>query len=291
MFAEIFSILAPVFVCVGIGYGWSRSGRPFDVPLVTAIVTYFATPCLVFYALANVELDVTKLYDIGVAAIAANILFVGVGAGVLALFKLSQRTYLQSLSFPNVGNVGLPLCLLAFGPEGLALAVTFFAVYVILQLTVGVAFVAGSFSVKSLLTMPVIPATVLACMFLFAGIEVPKWINNTTDLIGGLTIPLMLFTLGVSLASLKVTRLNRALALSLLRAVMGVGVGLGLVAVLELDGIAAGVVILQCAMPTAVFCYLFAQLYNRDAEEVAGLVITSNVIGFASLPALLWYVL
>ncbi len=291
MFVEIFSILAPVFVCVGIGYGWSRSGRPFDVPLVTAIVTYFAIPCLVFYTLANVRLDVTKLYDMGLAAIAANILFVAIGGSVLALFKLRQRVYLQSLSFPNIGNVGLPLCLLAFGQEGLALGIIFFAVYVMFQLTIGVAFVAGSFSVKSLLAMPIIPATLLACVFLFGAIEVPKWINNTTEMIGGLTIPLMLFTLGVSLASLEVKRLNRAAGLALLRAVMGFAVGLGLVEVLALDGIAAGVVILQCAMPTAVFCYLFAQLYNQEPEEVAGLVIMSNVIGFASLPALLWYVL
>ena len=291
MFAEIFSILAPVFVCVGIGYGWSKSGRPFDVPLVTAIVTYFATPCLVFYALANVQLDVTQLYGTGLAAIAANILFVAIGAAVLALFGLRQRVYLQSLSFPNVGNIGLPLCLLAYGQEGLALAITFFAVYVMLQLTIGVAFVAGSFSVKSFLTMPIIPATVLACVFLFGAIEVPKWINSTTEMIGNLTIPLMLFTLGVSLASLEVKRLNRAAGLALLRAVMGFAVGLGLVEILELDGVAAGVVILQCAMPTAVFCYLFAQLYNREPEEVAGLVIMSNFIGFASLPALLWYVL
>ena len=291
MFVEIFSILAPIFVCVGIGYGWSRSGRPFDVPLVTAIVTYFAIPCLVFYTLANVKLDVTKLYDMGLAAIAANILFVAIGGSVLALFKLRQRVYLQSLSFPNIGNVGLPLCLLAFGQEGLALGIIFFAVYVMFQLTIGVAFVAGSFSVKSLLAMPIIPATLLACVFLFGAIEVPKWINNTTEMIGDLTIPLMLFTLGVSLASLEVKRLNRAAGLALLRAVMGFAVGLGLVEVLALDGIAAGVVILQCAMPTAVFCYLFAQLYNQEPEEVAGLVIMSNVIGFASLPALLWYVL
>ena len=291
MFAEIFSILAPVFICVGIGYGWSRSGRPFDVPLVTAIVTYFAIPCLVFYTLANVQLDVTKLYDMGLAAIAANIIFVAIGAGVLALLKLRQRVYLQSLSFPNVGNVGLPLCLLAFGQEGLALGIIFFAVYVMFQLTVGVAFVAGSFSVKSLLAMPIIPATLLACVFLFGTIDVPKWINNTTQMIGGLTIPLMLFTLGVSLASLEVKSLNRAVGLALLRAVMGFAVGLGLVEVLALDGIAAGVVILQCAMPIAVFCYLFAQLYNQEPEEVAGLVIMSNFIGFATLPALLWYVL
>mgnify|MGYP000324307530 CR=1 FL=1 len=122
MFSVIFSILAPVFICVGIGYGWSKSGKEFDTSLVTSIVTYFATPCLVFYALAKVELDFASLWEMGLAALIANGAFVILGSLVLAAFKLPQRAFLQALSWPNVGNVGLPLCLLAFGEEGLALA-------------------------------------------------------------------------------------------------------------------------------------------------------------------------
>lgn len=291
MFTVIFSILAPVFICVAIGYGWSKSGKAFDTPLVTAIVTYFGTPCLVFYALATVALDLSILWDMGLAALIANLAFVLIGGAVLAAFRLPQRAFLQALSWPNIGNVGLPLCMLAFGDEGLALAIAFFTVYVVLQMTVGVAFVSGSFSPRALLRMPIIPATVCASIFLFSDTEVPAWLLNTTKLIGDLTIPLMLFTLGVSLASLKMASLKIALGLSTLRLGMGFGVGLGIVWVMGLSGPAAGVVILQCAMPAAVFCYLFAQLYDQRPDEVAGLVILSTFMGFATLPALLWYVL
>tara|TARA_R110002167_G_scaffold55975_7_gene159101 strand:+ start:2785 stop:3660 length:876 start_codon:yes stop_codon:yes gene_type:complete len=291
MFAVIFSILAPIFVCVGIGYGWSKSGKDFDTSLVTAIVTYFATPCLVFYALAKVKLDPANLWGMGLAALIANLAFVVIGSAVLAAFKLPQRAFLQALTWPNVGNVGLPLCLLAFGQEGLALAVVFFTVYVILQMTVGVAFVSGSVSPRSLLKMPIIPATAFAAVFLFTELEVPTWLFNTTKLIGDLTIPLMLFTLGVSLASLKMASLKTAFGLSLLRLGMGFGVGLAIAWAMGLTGAAAGVVILQCSMPAAVFCYLFAQLYDQRPEEVAGLVIVSTFMGFAALPALLWFVL
>ncbi|WP_417792669.1 AEC family transporter [Terasakiella pusilla] len=291
MFSEIFSILAPVFVCVGIGYGWSKSGRAFDTPMVTTIVTYFATPSLVFYALSKVELDTSMLWDMGIAALAANVAFAVIGGIILAIFGLPQRAFLQALTWPNVGNVGLPLCLLAFGDEGLALAVAFFTVYVVLQLTVGVAFVSGSFTPKSLIKMPIIPATILASLFLFTDLTVPEWLFNTTKLVGDLTIPLMLFTLGVSLASLQVGSLKTAFGLSVLRLGMGFGVGVGLAYILGLSGPAAGVVILQCAMPAAVFCYLFAQLYDQRPQEVAGLVIVSTFMGFVALPALLWYVL
>ncbi|MBO6807721.1 AEC family transporter [Thalassospira sp.] len=291
MFADIFAILAPVFITTGLGYFWARAGKHFDTNLVTSIVTYFATPCLTFAALATVELGGDTLVLMGTAALAANVIFALIGWPVLKVFNLSPRTYLQSLTWPNVGNVGLPLCLLAYGQEGLALSVAFFAAYVVIQLTIGVAFVSGSFSIKSLAKMPIIPATLIATGFLATDTAVPEWLYNTTNLIGQLTIPLMLFTLGVSLAKLRPVSLARSTALSFLRLGMGFGVGFGLSEVMGLTGMERGVVILQCSMPVAVFCYLFAQLYNREPEEVAGVVISSSFLAAIALPALLWYVL
>ena len=227
----------------------------------------------------------------GVAALLANVAFIFAGGLVLAIFRLPQRAFLQTLSFPNVGNVGLPLCYLTFGKEGLALGVTFFAVYAVFQMTAGAAFVSGGFSARSIVKMPIIPATVMAVFFLLTGTQVPEWLYNTTKLIGDLTIPLMLFTLGVSLSRLKVRRYKIPVFLSLLRLGMGFGVGVVLVSLLKLSGPAAGVVVLQCSMPAAVFCYLFAQMYNQRPEEVAGVVIVSTVLGFCLLPVLLMYLL
>ncbi len=291
MFSVIISILAPVFICVAIGFFWARSGKSFDTHLITSLVTYFGTPCLLFYSLSEVVLHPQALLDMALAALFANCAFIIIGALVLAIFRLPQRAFLQALSFPNVGNVGLPLCYLAFGKEGLALGVTFFAIYAVFQMTVGAAFVSGSFSPKSLLKMPIIPATAIAAFFLFTGTHVPGWIYNTTKLIGDMTIPLMLFTLGVSLSQLKVRKFKIPILLSVVRLTMGFVVGIGLVALLNLTGPAAGVVIVQCAMPAAVFCFLFAQLYNQRPEEVAGVVIVSTLLGFSFLPLILWYIL
>ena len=72
---------------------------------------------------------------------------------------------------------------------------------------------------------------------------------------------------------------------------MGFGVGVALAALMNFSGTAAGVVILQCSMPAALFCYLFAQMYDQRPEEVAGIVIVSTILGFSLFPALLWYIL
>jgi predicted permease len=45
--------------------------------------------------------------------------------------------------------------------------------------------------------------------------------------------------------------------------------------------------VLQCAMPVAVYNYLFAQMYNNDPEDVASLVIVSTVLSVATTPMVL----
>jgi len=67
--------------------------------------------------------------------------------------------------------------------------------------------------------------------------------------------------------------------------------GVAISEVLGLEGIARGAVIIQSAMPTAVFNYLFAVRYNNDPGEVAGIVVVSTVLSFLTLPLLLGYVL
>jgi predicted permease len=88
-----------------------------------------------------------------------------------------------------------------------------------------------------------------------------------------------------------VARIGRSVALSSCRLGIGFVVGVALAALLELEGVARGVLILQCAMPAAVFNYLFAQRYGRAPEEVASIVVISTLLAFAGLPFLLGFLL
>ena len=47
MFYQLFSVIAPVFVCAVIGYIWRKQGRAYDTAFVTTLVTNVGTPCLV----------------------------------------------------------------------------------------------------------------------------------------------------------------------------------------------------------------------------------------------------
>ncbi len=46
MFTELFSVIAPVFFCAGIGYIWKRQDRPYDADLISALSVNIGTPCL-----------------------------------------------------------------------------------------------------------------------------------------------------------------------------------------------------------------------------------------------------
>ena len=94
-----------------------------------------------------------------------------------------------------------------------------------------------------------------------------------------------------SLAGLGVQSLSRSAILSILRLVSGFAVGWATAEIFGMEGVAKGVLILQCTMPVAVFNYLFALQYGNQPEDVAGTVVISSVLSFMTLPLLLFYIM
>ena len=187
--------------------------------------------------------------------------------------------------------MGLPLCLFAFGDVGLTLAIAWYLVGALIQLTFGIWIASGAGSPRLLVRTPVIWAVALALLFMAQGTRPPDWIMNAVELFAGFTIPLMLFNLGVALAKLRAARFGGGLALSLVRLAMGFGVGVGIAELFGFEGVARGVMILQATMPVAVINFAIANRYGRASTEIAGLVLISTAISYATLPALLLVVL
>jgi predicted permease len=288
---QLAAIIAPVFACAAIGYLWARLRRPFETEFVTALVTNVGTPCLIASTLTKLTIDIGGFGSMALAALAVFAVVGVLGAIALRLVGLPSHSYLPALMFPNAGNMGLPLSLFAFGDVGLALAIAYFTVSSTLQFTLGVSLAAGTASPRRLVRIPLLYAVAISLVLMATGTPLPGWIMNTIELLGGLTIPLMLIALGVSLARLRIASLKRSMAIALVRLLAGFAVAVGIAWALDLDRMTAGVLILQSAMPVAVFNYLFAQIYNRAPEEVAGAVVLSTILSFASLPLLLLYVL
>jgi predicted permease len=291
MYIRLFSIIAPIIVCAAVGFVWARSGRPYDTKFVTRLLMNVGMPFLIVSSLSQSELDRAALTKVGLATVLLLVGLALVSVAALRLFRRDLRAFLPSLMFPNTGNMGLPICLFAYGQDGLSLALIVFIIVSMAHFTFGIALVSGNGDLKQFLKNPIIFATAVGVVFLLTGWELPLWIANTLELMSGLVIPLMLLTLGVSLARLKVQTFANSALYSSLRLIFGFGAGLAAAELLGLTGVARGVVILEASMPVAVFNYLMAERYNRSPDEVAGNVVVSTVMSFVTLPVVLWYVL
>lgn len=287
----VLEIVAPVFLLGAIGYIWVKLGIEYRIQFITQLSLTLALPCLIFTALMRTEVSPAALTTVSLAAIAAYAVVTVASVLVVRLARLEVRTYLAPIIFGNTGNLGLPLALFAFGDEGLGYAVVIFAIMAVYSYTVGVWLVAGGGSPLRVVQEPIVAATILGLIFLWQDWETPKFLTNALTLVGQMAIPMMLITLGVAVARLPSSGFGRAVWLSVLKAVICVGAGLGAGLWFGLDPVPFAVLVLQIATPVAVTSYLIAQKYGADGEAVAGLVVVSTLISVPLIPVLLAFVI
>ncbi len=291
MIEPILAAIVPVLVAAGLGFGWVRSGRPFENAAFTPLVVDIGTPCLIFATFTRTSIPAASFAAMALASVASLLCF-AIAAGIaLSLLGLPKRPFLPALSFPNNGNLGLPLSLYAWGQEGLGYAIVFYAICMVGQFTAGQAIAAGVANWRGVLRMPLVYAVALGIAISVSHIALPRWLTNTVTLIGGMTVPLMLLMLGASLARLQVHAIWRAGMLSVLRIGLGVGIGLVIALAFGLAGNARAVLILQSAMPPAVYNYLFAQRWNNQPEDVASLVVVATLASVVTIPTLLHFLM
>lgn len=291
MFLTLLNILAPTFLSASAGYLWGRSGKPFDNNFIALLIMDIGAPCLIISTLGSLTLPAKALLEFG------GLILLTLGLTSIVLYLLLRlggkdiRTFLVPVVFGNHANIGLPVCYFAFGGEGLALALLYYALVSFFHFTAGVALISGDLKLLPMLRKPIIAATLFSFLLLGLDLHLPEWLLNTVTLLGEMTIPLMLVTLGVSLARLRVNNLAESVVLAGYRVFIGLAVGILVATLFELQGVARGVLILQAGMPLAIFNYLLAERYRREPEQVAGMVVVSTLMSVVLLPFVLQMVI
>ena len=128
MTADLTAVIAPVVICAALGFGWVRAGRRFDPEFVAALVPLLGAPCLAFSSLTRLDTGAQMFLSTAATFAGAMVLFAVGGLLYLRAARLPITTYLPVIMFPNTGNMGLPICLFAFGDAGLAFALGGFVV-------------------------------------------------------------------------------------------------------------------------------------------------------------------
>ncbi|MEM6906355.1 MAG: AEC family transporter, partial [Pseudomonadota bacterium] len=205
--------------------------------------------------------------------------------------RLSVRTWWTASIFGNTGNFGLPLCLFAFGEEGLALGMVQFAIAVVFQFTLGLRVIAGPGRLGEVLRQPMVYAAAAGMGVAALGWPVPEIALRTMGLLGQIAIPLMLIAVGVAVAQLEVSETGRAALVTVLRSVVLAGGALVAGIAFALPPVAFGVLILQFVTPAAVTVYMMTARYGEGSGAVAGLVLLSTLLAVIVVPAVLPFLL
>ena len=288
---NIFEIVAPVFILAAVGYIWVKCGFEYRVEFVTQFAMAIALPCLVFTALMKTEFQPYYFGNLLMAAILGYFSLATLAFIFVKIFQLGQRTYLMPLISGNTGNLGLPLCLFAFGDSGFGYAIIVFSVTSIVAFTIGVWVVAGGGSLKQLLKEPLVASTVFGLIFMWQGWETPSFLTSSLELIGQMAIPMMLITLGVAVARLKITDVRKSFLISFCKIFFGITAAIMVSFIFDLPKVAIAVLILQFSMPIAVTSYLLAEKYGADANAVAGLVVVSTLITVGISPIIIAFLI
>jgi predicted permease len=121
----------------------------------------------------------------------------------------------------------------------------------------------------------------------------PVFVINTTEWLMYATIFLILMSLGIALTRLKVFSLNKAVISSITRMFIGPLIGIGLIWFFDLEGFAAGVLLIQCSMPSAVLNYLVGSIYSpkKVVDSVASTIVVSTLMSFITIPIVVYFAL
>ena len=122
-------------------------------------------------------------------------------------------------------------------------------------------------------------------------IEVPNFVVNTTMLLTYATIFLILMSLGIALTRLKVFSFNKALVSSIARVIIGPIIGFAIIRFFSLSGIAAGVLLIQCSMPSAILNYLVGSIYSpkKVVDNIASMIVVSTILSFITIPIVVFF--
>ena len=290
LYYKLFEVIFPVFFIIGIGYYIGRKNPNFDTAFITKFTANVGSPGLVIFAVTTTGLSFDTFVEFFLYSLISVTIFGITGAFILKLLKKDYIRELPPLILPNTGNMGLPICLFAYGNAGLGIASAIFCVIILFHFTIGVLLADKKFSIKPLIKNGPFYAILVSMFLLYFQITPPKFVENTSMLLAYATIVLVLMSLGVGLSRLKIFSFKSAFILSVHRVLLGPVIGFALIYFFNLEGFAAGALLIQTAMPSAILTYLVAQMYSPKEviDSIASTIVVSTTLSFVTIPIVVY---
>jgi predicted permease len=293
IYLKLFEVLFPVFFIVGIGYFLGKKNPKLDTSFITNFAANIGTPAMVFYSITTTGITFeifTSYFWYALLAISGFAL-----TGIVFLFVLKKEIIRELPPFilPNTGNMGLPICLFAYGSQGLGVAAAISSLVILFHFTLGVFLASRKFNLDLIIKSPPFYAIIISVLFLYFEIESPIYVINLTMMLTYTAIFLILMSLGIALTRFKVFSFQSALISSIGRVIIGPVIGFLIIKFFNLSGFAAGVLLIQCSMPSAVLTYLVGSMYSpkKIVDSVASMIVVSTIMSFITIPITLFFAL
>ncbi len=286
IYIKLFEVLFPVFFIVGIGYFLGKKNTNFDTTFITNYSANFGAPALFIFAITSsgVTFDIFSEYFL--YSIIALTSFAVIGFFFLLIMKKDYIRELPPFFLPNTGNMGLPICLFAYGSLGMGVAAAISSLVVLLHFTVNIFLASKRMDINIILKSPSSYAVIVSIIFLYYDLEMPKFVLNSVMLLGYTMIVLILMSLGISLTQLKVFSIKSSIISSIGRVILGPIIGFSIIIIFDLSGYAAGVLLIQSSMPSAILTYLIASMYSpkKIVDNISSMIVVSTLMSLITVP-------
>jgi predicted permease len=299
---EVLYQMAGLVLC---GIGW-RLFKPAGLSpaetrkVLTSVVYYLLLPALVLIVLWKADLSTRPVL---IAVSASSGIVAGFLLGLLSCrmcrnSRAEAGALILAMAFPNATYLGLPVLEATFGSWARSIAIQYdlFACTPLL-FTVGILFAArmgnsnesGASLVSGLLRIPPMWAAIIAVFLNLADVAVPAVLEGLLDLLGRGVVPLMLFSLGLSLewSSSRWRLLPSLIPVSIITLFLVPLVVWAVAGMLGMQGEVLAAVVLEAAMPSMVLGIVLCDRFNLDASLYAAAVTMTTAMSLVTLP--LWY--
>jgi malate permease and related proteins len=276
--------IIPVAFIIAIGY---LAGR-------TLSLEYILAPALVADGLYRTTLSIQSSVGLLVGFAIISLLLYAIAWIISHVFNLSpslQKSLVAIALLPNNGNMGLPFIDFALGAAGLERAIVYMIGSSILLFGIAPALLTGNgigYGLRLTLKLPLIWAMLGGLSLRLLNVQLPLGFDEAIAQLGRAAIPIALLLLGMQLANTSFSVGRYELFATAIRLLLAPLIAYAVGRFLHLKGLDLQVLILQSAMPAAVNTVVLVTEFGGDANRVARTIVISTLLGFLTLPAILW---
>ncbi len=290
MIFHIIGIVFPIFAIVIVGFLYARWNLP-DMRVANKINLDIFVPALIFSVLSQENFHIVDFHMLALGG-----LLIILGSGLIAwivaiFFGFDSRTFIPPIMFSNSGNIGLPLAAFAFGKIAVPTAVVLFLIENLSHFTIGVWILDKKPNFWRTLSIPIVWSSIAGVTFSFLEWSLWSPLAQTIELLGQISIPLLLFALGVRLISVNLKDWRLGLLGAIICPLSGLIVVCIVLNFLQLDDLQTNQLIIFSVLPPAVLNYMMAERYKQEPDRVASIVMLGNLASVIIIPTTLYFLL